>query len=311
MKKVLKVAVPFLFLGIVLYFLMGQLSSIRMADILEGFSRIEPLIIVTAIGLVIVNYIILGSFDFMGIRSLKIRKPSFGKILLSAFICYAFTINMGALIGGLGFRYKIYPEWGVEKKSIPKIIVLSVLANWSGYVLLTGLTFLFKSSAASHLLNLPLFVCRGLGVTLMGAIGVYLFLCAKKKEIRIKRSIFTFPDLSIAILQISSSVVQWLILTSIIYLFLDQMAPGVDFISVLYTFLLTCIAGVVTHVPAGLGVIETIFIKLNAGISKVDILVALLCYRALYYLIPLLIAAPLYLGLEIYFRKKSYFHRRG
>ncbi len=62
--------------------------------------------------------------------------------------------------------------------------------------------------------------------------------------------------------------------------------------------------GVLTHVPAGLGVLEAVFLKLGPAGKETGILVALLCYRAVYYLVPLALAAPLYAGLEFRFSRR-------
>ena len=54
------------------------------------------------------------------------------------------------------------------------------------------------------------------------------------------------------------------------------------------------------HIPAGIGVLEAVFIALLAGehTSKGTIIAALLAYRVLYYFIPLLLALICYLLLE-------------
>ena len=58
--------------------------------------------------------------------------------------------------------------------------------------------------------------------------------------------------------------------------------------------------GDVVHIPAGIGVLEAVFIALLAGehTSKGTIIAALLAYRVLYYFIPLLLALICYLLLE-------------
>jgi uncharacterized membrane protein YbhN (UPF0104 family) len=49
---------------------------------------------------------------------------------------------------------------------------------------------------------------------------------------------------------------------------------------------------VVTHVPAGLGVIEAVFMACLGGtLPAPTVLAALLSYRAVYYLVPLALAA--------------------
>jgi len=67
--------------------------------------------------------------------------------------------------------------------------------------------------------------------------------------------------------------------------------------------LIGAIAGVVAHVPAGLGVFEFVFVALLSHIVPVPQLVgALLGYRAIYYIAPLVVAALLYLVMEVHAR---------
>ena len=63
--------------------------------------------------------------------------------------------------------------------------------------------------------------------------------------------------------------------------------------------LAAAVAGVIAHVPAGLGVLEAVFIALlGATVPEPRLLGALLAYRALYYIVPLAAAVPLYLRSE-------------
>ncbi|MNM85555.1 Inner membrane protein YbhN [compost metagenome] len=58
-------------------------------------------------------------------------------------------------------------------------------------------------------------------------------------------------------------------------------------------------AGLVLRVPAGLGVLETVFIAvLRDSFSRGTLFAALIGYRVLYCLIPLLLACVIYLWLE-------------
>lgn len=84
---------------------------------------------------------------------------------------------------------------------------------------------------------------------------------------------------------------------AIIWLLLGQ---GVDYFFVLGVLLVSSIAGVIVHIPAGIGVLEAVFIALLAGeeTSQGLIIAALLAYRVLYYFIPLLLALVCYLVLE-------------
>ena len=58
-------------------------------------------------------------------------------------------------------------------------------------------------------------------------------------------------------------------------------------------------AGVITHVPAGLGVLEAVFVALlSHQLPQHELLAALVAYRVTYYLAPLAIAAATLLVME-------------
>ena len=68
--------------------------------------------------------------------------------------------------------------------------------------------------------------------------------------------------------------------------------------------LIGAIAGVVAHVPAGLGVFEFVFVALLSHVvSEGRLIAALLGYRAIYYIGPLVIASVTYLVMEIHARR--------
>lgn len=65
--------------------------------------------------------------------------------------------------------------------------------------------------------------------------------------------------------------------------------------TVLGVMLLGAVAGVVTHVPANLGVLEAVVVfALSARLPAHELLAAVLAYRAAYYLLPLALALLAY-----------------
>jgi uncharacterized protein (TIRG00374 family) len=92
------------------------------------------------------------------------------------------------------------------------------------------------------------------------------------------------------------SSVNWLLIATTVYFLLGQK---IEFTAVLGVLLVGAIAGVITHVPAGLGVLEAVFVALlSHQMPKSELVAALLTYRAIYYLAPLLIATVVYIIVE-------------
>lgn len=136
-------------------------------------------------------------------------------------------------------------------------------------------------------------------VALLLVIAVYMWFCAfaKRRHVTIKGQKLVLPSWKFALVQMAISSANWMVMGLIIWLLMGQ---DVNYFFVLGVLLVSSIAGVIVHIPAGIGVLEAVFIALLAGehTSQGTIIAALLAYRVLYYFIPLLLALICYLVLE-------------
>ena len=104
--------------------------------------------------------------------------------------------------------------------------------------------------------------------------------------------------------QIALSSLDWALAAGVFYALLPA-APGLSFAHVLGAFLLAQVVGVVSHVPAGLGVFETMMVLLLAPWLPGDaVLGSALAYRLVYYLLPLVVAVVLFAGFELRERRE-------
>jgi glycosyltransferase 2 family protein len=100
----------------------------------------------------------------------------------------------------------------------------------------------------------------------------------------------------LALVQFALAMVNWSLMAAIIFVLLPAQA---DYPTVLGASLFTAVAASLLHVPGGLGVLEAVFVATFAQrIDATQVLAALLGYRALYYLAPLVLAFIAYLLLE-------------
>jgi len=111
--------------------------------------------------------------------------------------------------------------------------------------------------------------------------------CAKAQgrhwQVRGRR--LQLPSARLALVQFGISATNWALMASAMYLLLGGQ---VSYLATLGVMLAASIAGVVTPIPAGLGVLEAVYLALLAGsIRQGTLMGALLAYRALYYLVPL------------------------
>lgn len=288
------------FMVVVGFFLFKTLSQIRWNDIEAAISRVSPRTFVLTGLLTVLNYFLYACYDLLSFNIIRNASLRFRKIISTTMIIFTFNLNLGALIGSIGLRYRIYSGWGIPKAKITLLTLLSVITSWSGYALLLALVFLFAPGTILTLAPIPTWLLTILGILIIAGLGAYLALCSQRVTWNLREHAFQFPPIHKGIVQILLSATQWSIMSVIIYLFINDSGTDLPFERVLMSVLASGIAGVLTHIPAGLGVLESVFLRMQADIPAPQILAALLCYRFVYYLVPLAFAIPGYLYVEYY-----------
>ena len=263
--------------------------------VIRGYNRVALL---GAFGLVIVSYLIYGCYDLLG-RAYCGHRLAKRQVMLVSFICYAFNLTLSTWIGGIGMRYRLYSRLGLRGATITRIFSLSITTNWLGYVVLGGVVFsagLVQLPARRYISQETL---RIIGIAMLLISILYLWACAfaKRCHLTIKGQRLVLPSWRFALLQAALSCANWLVMGVIIWLLLGQ---EVSYFLVLGALLVSSIVGVVVHIPAGIGVLEAVFIAMLSAepVSRGAVIAALLAYRLLYYFLPLAIATMGYLILE-------------
>jgi glycosyltransferase 2 family protein len=306
--KRLKFLLPLVTLGFIAlaaYFLYDTLSEINWMEVQSALHKISWPTLMIAAGMVMINYLILATYDFLGLRFLKTKTLSYLKVLCSGFISYAFNFNLGAILGGFGLRLRVYSGWGLPKKQITLLALFSTLTVWLGYTFLLAQIFIFAPAWIQHWVDLSTGIIRLIGVLTLGAVGFYFYLSHIHYEFSFKENDFHLPIIRTSLLQLLLSVFQWLIPGVVIYFLLSSLGTDLSYGQIVLTYLVASMAGVITRVPGGLGVLEAVFLKMHASVPGPNLLVALLSFRVVYYLFPLALALPGYLFVEIYQKKKS------
>jgi phosphatidylglycerol lysyltransferase len=113
----------------------------------------------------------------------------------------------------------------------------------------------------------------------------------------------SLPSLPLGLAQVGVSAADWILAAAVPYVLLP--GSGVSFPYFLGVFLLAQMAGVLSAVPGGLGVVETVAVFLLADrMDSTTVVGTLLVYRILYYLGPLVIASGILGGVELAGRHK-------
>jgi glycosyltransferase 2 family protein len=226
-------------------------------------------------------------------------------------VSYAFNLNLGAWLGGIGFRYRLYSRLGVAPGTTARLYLGTLLANWGGYIALAGTVFLVLGLGLPPQWELSDAGLRLIGAALLATAIGWLALCAfsRQRAWSVRGHAIELPGARLALLQMVTGASNWMLMAGIVWVLLPHGGPlsGITgYGTVLAVMLVACIAGVATHIPAGLGVLEAVFITLlGHQIPHAQLVGALLAYRAVYYLLPLAVAGAGYAVLEARMRRSA------
>ncbi|WP_157263381.1 lysylphosphatidylglycerol synthase transmembrane domain-containing protein [Azohydromonas aeria] len=243
-------------------------------------------------------------YDLLG-RFYSGHRLAPGRVAATAFVSFAANLNLGAMVGGVALRLRLYARQGLPMATIVRVWGFSLLTNWIGFAALAGAVFLSGWVQLPPDAPLSGHALRGVGAGLCAAVGLYLVACrwSRKRLWVLRGHRLELPRARLAFAQVALAATHWALVAGVLYVLLHG---GVDYPTVLGALMLASIAVIALRVPAGLGVLEAAFLTLLAGREgEAQLLAALLAYRALFYLLPLAVAALVYLGLEARLRHSA------
>jgi uncharacterized membrane protein YbhN (UPF0104 family) len=277
-----------------LYQLAKNLDWNEVQEAISGYSA--QTLLIGAL-LVLCSYLVFSLYDLLGRYYTRHKLPA-RQVIPVAMVCYAFNLNFTTWVGGVALRYRLYTRLGLRASTVTRIISLGLLTNWTGYMALAGVIFSLRLIDLPEHWKLGVTGLQLTGFLLLGVVSAYIAICAfATQRVWVWRDhCITLPTLRLALLQLCLGATNWALMASLIYLLLPENA---FYPSILGVLLISCVAGAITHIPAGLGVLEGVFLALlQHQFSQSSLVAALLGYRALYFLLPLLIACVAYLILE-------------
>jgi uncharacterized membrane protein YbhN (UPF0104 family) len=291
-----KRVVPWGLAALVLALVAGQARTMDWPAVWQALQSMSAARLAAAAMLALASYGLYAAFDLVG-RRITGHPLSAARTLGTAAISYAVNLNFGAWIGGLALRLRLYSRWGLTVPTVLQVVAYSIVTNWLGYLWVGGAVLLW----APPQLPTPWMAwmppepgLRAVGLAMMAAALAYLALCRFSRQRRLtwRTRTLTLPSGRLAALQALAGGANWVLIGAIAWLLLGGR---IDYASVLGAMLLAAVAGVVTHVPANLGVLEAVvLVTLGARLPAHELLAAMLAYRATYYLMPLALALPAY-----------------
>lgn len=286
-----------LFLVLIPLLLFMLARNLDWHEVRHSLLAYKPGTLLTGLALALCSYLVFASYDLLARAYTGHTLPA-RQVLPVAFVCYAFNLNFTTWVGGVALRYRLYGRLGLDTATITRILTLGLLTNWMGYLLLAGTVFALGQVKLPEGWAVGAGGLRLIGVLMIAVALAYLLACAfaTRRTWHLRGHEITLPSWRLALCQVVLGASNWALMAALIHLLLP---PQLFYPSVLGVLLISCVAGVVAHIPAGLGVLEAVFLALLHGqLGQGTLVAALLGYRTLYYLVPLVLAVVTYLVLE-------------
>jgi hypothetical protein len=271
--------------------------AMHWAEVLNALNAYDVSGVAAAFALGVPAYLACASFDLIG-RHVTGHRLTVPRTSLISFTGYFFSLNLGALIGGLAFRYRLYMQYGLSGVTISQIIGLSVVTNWSGYVVIAGAVMAYQPPELPPGWEVGSAVLRATGIVLLCTAAAYMALCVTKggSSLNVKDAEWQIPSIGVAGMQFMLSVISWGSIGAVITWLLEG---EVSWFAVMPVLMMSAIAGIWSHIPSGLGVTEVVFLSLLGHVVPDSrLLAAILVFRITYYIVPFMLAALAYLYLE-------------
>lgn len=273
-----------------LWALYHLLAPVDPADVAARIRATPWTILAAALGATTIGYVALIFYDWFGLRFIG-RRLDRRIVALGGFLGYAFGNTIGvSVVSGGAVRYRIYSAVGLNGFEVAAVSGYIAVALGMGLTLVGVAALALVPGAAGGLLPYPPALIQGTAAAMtLGAVGLIGWLSASQRCVQLRGHALRLPpprdlagQLAVTLIDIAAaSFALWVLLP-----------PGTpDYGTFVAIYAAATMIGVISHVPGGIGVFETVVIgSLPAGVPVSEAAAALLLFRLVYYLVPFALA---------------------
>jgi uncharacterized membrane protein YbhN (UPF0104 family) len=218
---------------------------------------------------------------------------------VASFTAYAVGHNIGAsVLSGAVVRYRAYSEKGLGVGEIGVLVAFCSFTFALGASMVSGFCLLLHPELAERFPGAPRWLGQVVAAALVAAPSLYVVgALLHFPPLKIGAYELIYPRPPIAARQLLAGPLELIGASGIIYFALPAAAnPG--FVIVLGVFVASFSIALVSHAPGGLGVLEFIFLKAMPDAPQANVVAALLVFRLLYLILPLMFALIVVLDYE-------------
>jgi uncharacterized membrane protein YbhN (UPF0104 family) len=301
MRKIWKPLIAVVAISLAAFLLYRTLSRYSMDQLLDAVAAVPATRLAAAGGFAAASYLCLSGFDYLALRYVGKPLPYY-KAAWASFTSLSIGHNIGlAFLSSGAVRYRFYTRWGLSAADVAKVILFCGITVGLGLMVLGGAALLLQSSLAVEITGLSQGLVIGLGAICLILPAAYLGLAAiVKKPLRIRSWSLEMPPLTLAIGQVIIGSVNFAFVAACLHQALAAVTD-VAYIGVASVYVIANATALISHVPGGLGVIESVVMYLLPG---QDLIGPLLVFRFVYFLLPLCIGVLVFLVTELFYKRK-------
>ncbi len=283
----LGIAASLVIVAVSLFFFVRVLVAVDFGEFEAAFAATGGGQIASAFLLSALSYLALTGYDALALRHLHARTP-YRLTALASFTSYAISFTLGfPLITGGAVRYWIYGPAGLTAGKVASLTLIAGITFWLGMGLVVGVGLISEAPAISEInhFNIAFNQAFGLGVLIL--LAAYLAFVSQRGvkpilfHVRLPGPLLTLGQMALGVIDVCSAA-------AALYMLLPK-GHGLGFLtfSALYSF--AAMLGIASHAPGGLGVFEATMLK-TVPAEGGPVLASLLLFRAIYYLVPFILA---------------------
>lgn len=300
-RKFLSVLTGTALLLLALWVLRRWAAHVTLADLARELSEIGPTQVGLAVGLTALSFVALIGYEYYAVRFARRRLP-LATVALYSFITQSISHAAGfAIFVGATIRYKLYGGRGFTFVDVAKIQLYFTTTFGLGVFALSGIALTVDPEPLARATGTTLALWRWIGTALLLAVAVVVFTGAvMHRRYRIFGHVIDLPDTPATLLLIALGIGDLLGVAATLHVLMPAEL-GLGFSETLSIFVAAIVLGLVSHVPGSLGVFEGAVVLLVAPDPELaaPLIGALVAFRAIYYMLPLLLGALAFAVVEL------------
>ena len=292
LRRDVRPVVALLACSLLVYFLPGVSRGIEYHPMMRAAREMPSRLLWLSISFTTLSYLALIGRDACALIYIDSKVPA-ASLLLASFCGSALgnAIGFGTLTGG-AVRERVYGAVGLRTEQIDRITLFIDVGFGVGLPTFAAGSTLLAGSALARLLSISTILLDLIAATLLVALVSLVV-----SGVRQRRRLAIISGLSIAMPAPTVALFQFVLtqldlLGASAALWVLMPATSIGFFSFAAIVAVAIGLGVISRIPGGLGVFDTIvFLSLAGHVPHNKLAGALLIYRGVYFLLPLVLAA--------------------